>query len=192
MNSESPYYYPLNSVGEDKDEGREYHCIDANLYAVKSDAGCPECGHLNVVVTLGLSPDLYSLPFMEFKFFTFFGITKLPELLIKALKQINSNYDLYSHGVKKDRLYLNACEDCGYVFEDDDLMREPGDAFLPLLTADYERIQLIDLHYQTEYQLELDEDENRYFEQIEANLWNPASDIWQVIVEQPIFEQQDL
>jgi rubredoxin len=187
MDSDSPFYYPLYGHGGEEDESLTTHCIEANLYAVKSDAGCPECGRSNVVITLGLTPNPYRLSCMEFKFFTFFGITQLPASLLKSLKKINPHYDLYSRQTKKDRLYLNACARCGYVFEDDDLRQEPGDAFLPLVLEDYERIELIDLRYQTDYQLKEDEDENRYFEQIEANIWNPTPDIWQVIV-----EQQDL
>ena len=183
MHTDSPFFPAL--VAE-QEEGPLKACIEADLYGVKSNAFCPQCGEPNVVVTLGASPDPYELPCAEFKFFTFFGITKLPAPVLKALQGINPNYGPSLNSLT-ERCYLNACAVCGYVFDDDDLRVDPGDAFLPLETADYERIRLIDLSHPIDYQLRLDEDEDRAFEGIAAGCCNPAPDLWQVIV-----EQQDL
>lgn len=182
-NPDNPFFPGLNE--DENGEERPFNaCLEADLYAVKSVAGCPQCGRPNVVITLGASPEPYELPCDEFKFFIFFGITELPSSVVKSLQAINPNYGLRSDSFTKELQYLNACAVCEYIFNDEDLRVEPGDAFLPLVVADYERIQLIDIGHSMDYQLLLDEDEDRISDGIEARCWNPAPDLWQVIVEQ--------
>jgi hypothetical protein len=183
MNTDSPFF-PAFVDGQE--EGPLKAFINADLYGVKSDTSCPHCGETNVVVTLGASPDPYELPCAEFKFFTFFGITELPASVLKGLQGINPNYGPTLNGLM-ERCYLNACAACGYAFDDEELRVDPGAAFLPLEAADYERIRLIDLGEPIDYELRLDEDEDRTFQGIEAGCCNPAPDLWQTIVEQQEF-----
>ena len=170
--------------GDDTEESPGTVCIEAELFGVKSIAHCPQCGQPNDVVTLGVAPVFSYGPCREFKFFTIFGITELSNGVENALKKLNPNYGLCRAGFSNEPHYLNACAACHHVFEEHELRFEPGDAFRPVELADYERIQLIDLGREVEYQLSQDEDEERIFDGIEANCWNPAADLWQVIVEQ--------
>jgi hypothetical protein len=176
-------YFPVLDDSEGWDVIPFTASIGADLYGVKSAAQCPQCGARNVVVTLGASPDPFNLPCPEFKFFNFFGITKLPDSVVQELKKINPKYTLCTGAVKNESIYQNTCAVCGGVFDDDDLRREPGDAFLPVWAEDYERIELVPLDHQVGYDLTLDEYETRTFDGIEADCCYPAPDLFQVIFE---------
>ena len=182
MMSLSPFFSALEYL-EESEELPFTPYIEADLYGVKSDTICPQCGRLTVVVTLGASPDPSELPCEEFKFFTFFGITELPVSVLKALQEINPNYNLCPTRFTKELVYLNACAACGYVFQDDDLCMEPSDAFRPVWIEDYKRIDLVPLNHRTGYELQFDEYEDRIFDGVEASRCNPAPDLYQVIFE---------
>jgi len=151
---------------------------DARIFIVKSTACCRNCGNLNTVVTLAANADESELPDGEFGFFLLFHIERMPASLLLALKRHSPSYGLCFDDELKMPYYRNVCAVCEYVFEEEDLTMEPGDAFNPYDEADYERIRIIDLDYVVGYELRIEADEDyRLFEGIEA-AYGPEPDIW--------------
>ncbi len=151
---------------------------DARMYIVESTACCRKCGHLNRVVTLAANPEGSELPEGEFGFFLLFHIQRMPGFLLQALRRHSPSYGLCFDDELKTPCYRNVCAVCEYVFEEEDLAMEPGDAFNPYDEADYERIRIIDANYVVGYELRIEvDDDYRSFEGIEA-AYGPEPDIW--------------
>jgi hypothetical protein len=151
---------------------------EARIYIVQSTACCRNCGNLNRVVTLAAHPEVSKLPEGEFGFFLLFHIQRMPASLLQALKAFSPSYGLCFDDEDKTPFYRNTCAVCEYVFEEEDLTMEPGDAFSPWDEADYARIRIIDADYVVGYELRIDADDDyRSFEGIDAAC-GPESDIW--------------
>ena len=150
----------------------------ARMYIVESTACCRNCGNLNRVVTLAANPEGSELPVGEFGFFLLFHIRRMPAALREALTQRNPFYGLCFDDGLKLPCYRNACYSCEYVFEEEDLVAEPGDAFNPYDESDYARIRIIDANYVVGYELRMEVDEDhRSFDGIDA-AYGPEPDIW--------------
>ena len=150
----------------------------ARMYIVESTACCRNCGNLNRVVTLAANPEGSELPQGEFGFFLLFHIRRMPVALREALKRHNPSYARCFDGELKLPSYRNVCGACSSVFEDEDLVTEPGDAFNPYDESDYERIRIIDADYVVGYELRIEVDADyRSFDGIDA-AYGPEPDIW--------------
>jgi hypothetical protein len=151
---------------------------EALIYIVQSTACCRQCGHLNRVVTLAASVDESKLPEGEFGFFLLFHIERMPATLLRALKRHSPSYGLCFDDELKMPCYRNVCTVCEYVFEEEDLTMEPGDAFNPFDEADYERMRIIDADVVVNYELRIEvDDDYRSFEGIEA-AYGPEPELW--------------
>ena len=151
---------------------------EARIYIVKSTACCRECGNLAPVVTLAANADESELPDGEFGFFLLFHIERMPAILLQTLKRHSPSYGLCFDDELKMPCYRNVCAVCEYVFEEEDLTMDPGDAFNPIDESDYERIRIIDTDVDVGYELRIEvDDDYRSFEGIEA-AYGPEPDIW--------------
>ena len=151
---------------------------DARMYIVQSTACCRKCGDLNRVVTLAASPEGSALPVGEFGFFLLLHIRRMPSSLFHNLQRYCPSYGLCFDDAMKRPCYRNACASCAYVFEEEDLATEPGDAFNPYDEVDYERIRIIDANYLLGYELRIEPDgDYRSFEGFEA-AYGPEPDMW--------------
>jgi hypothetical protein len=110
----------------------------ARIYIVKSTACCRQCGNLAPVVTLAANADESELPDGEFGFFLLFHIERMPAILLQTLKRHSPSYGLCFDDELKMPCYRNVCAVCEYVFEEEDLTMDPGDAFNPIDESDYE------------------------------------------------------
>ena len=155
---------------------------EAHIYVVTSAAICRKCGHDNRVATLGAVTDLYEFQDEDFKFFMLFDIRAMPPDLLDVLKSANPAYGLCFDELEKTPCYRNGCLVCDYVFEEEDLTFEPGDAFNPFSREDYARIRILDADYAVDYELREGDDTYRTFVGIECN-WVPDDELWEWAVE---------
>jgi hypothetical protein len=153
------------------------------MHLVETCAICRNCGRENPVVTLGARIEFQDFEDTDFKFYMLFGIRKMPEELLQALRTDNPGYGLYFDD-KEDAYYLNACGGCGAAYQEQYLNIEPGDPFAPFDAEDYDRITVTDLEFSVPYEvLEGNDDVYRTFVGIEADAWNPDEELANCIAE---------
>jgi hypothetical protein len=151
---------------------------DARMYIVQSTACCRKCGDQSRVVTLAVNPEGSELPVGEFGFFLLFHIRRMPSSLVHSLQRYCPSYGLCLEDGLKMPYYRNRCVSCGDVFEEEDLVTSPGDAFHPYDETDYERIRIIDANYVLGYELRIEpEGDSRSLEGIKA-AFGPEPELW--------------